>query len=87
MMERARTAAKAFNKYAGLGYTLSDEVYLSAFKPEGRYSNSDTVTGLFREYLKDEYNDISALNEQWETSYSSFNEVTDPVRSVFFTVP
>ena len=75
MMQRARTAAKAFAKYAGLGYTLSDEVYLNAFKPEGRFSNSDTVTGLFRKFLKDEYNDIRALNEQWETSYTAFDQI------------
>jgi len=72
---RCRKFAADFAKYGGLGYTLGDENYVSAFKKEGRFSNSPKATEAFRAHLSNEYTDIEALNAQWETSYGGFNEI------------
>ena len=76
MRERAQIAARAFSKYGSPGYTLGDEIYLSAFDPKGRFSTSPKVVGLFRDWLRNHYTDISALNKQWDSSYTSFDAVT-----------
>jgi len=75
MLKRCRIAAKAYLKYAGLGYTLGDEIYLSAFKPEGRFSNSPRVMNQFHAYLERQYETVGKLNEQWGTSYAAFRDI------------
>jgi len=75
MEERCRKAARGFSKFSGPGYTLGDEIYLSAFLPEGRFSNSPKVVGLFRDYLKNEYKDINKLNKQWDSSHAKFEDI------------
>ncbi|MCB9783520.1 MAG: beta-galactosidase trimerization domain-containing protein [Candidatus Omnitrophica bacterium] len=37
---------------------------------------SEHCLHAYRDYLKDQYGDIAALNEEWETDYKSFDEIT-----------
>jgi len=54
-------------------YTLGDENH---FSYEAGYSPADEPA--FREFLKEEYGGIDALNREWNTQYESFDAVAHP---------
>ncbi len=71
----AREAARKHRRYGALAYTLGDENYVSAFEPQGRFSNAPTVWSKFIEYLKDTYPDIASLNRQWGTEFADWDGI------------
>jgi len=72
---RARGAARAHGPYGSMAYTLGDENYVSAFKPEGRFSNDPAVWNLFQEYLRHQFVGIDKLNEQCGTTFGTWEDV------------
>lgn len=51
-------------------YALGDENF---FSYDAGFGKADE--NAFQEFLKNKYQDISALNREWETSYASFDQV------------
>ena len=71
----AREAVKNHSPYNPIAYTLGDEIYVSAFKTEGRFSNTPKTWELFQTYLRKKYPDLESLNKQWNTSYTDWAEI------------
>jgi hypothetical protein len=72
---RARGAARAHGPYGAMAYTLGDENYVSAFKPEGRFSVAPAVWTRFQDDLRIRFGSINKLNEQCGTSFGSWEDV------------
>ncbi|HOM27584.1 MAG TPA: beta-galactosidase trimerization domain-containing protein [bacterium] len=73
--ERMRNLAKGYSEWGGADYIhLDDERDM-----QGDYDWSERTINKFREWLKENYKSIDALNKQWETNYKDWNEVM-PIR-------
>lgn len=73
--DRALKAAVNNRPYGGFGFTLGDENYISPFKDKGRFCDDPVVWAQFQQYLRGEYRDLTALNRQWDTRYSAWEEI------------
>ena len=73
--EKAKVGAvaKALARYAPIAYSLGDEGDFATGKDDLCYS--ETCQADFREFLKEMYGTLEALNAEWETSYGSWDEV------------
>ncbi|MGI5818052.1 MAG: beta-galactosidase [Armatimonadota bacterium] len=67
-----RTCAQAA-PYSPPAYTLGDENYLIRSEFEG--CHTDHSVAAFREWLREQYADIAALNGEWATDYADFGEI------------
>ena len=68
---------KKLHKYKALNcrfYLLSDETSIG-----GDYCFSDTCLDAFRDYLRDEYQSLDALNSSWATNLKTWAEIV-PIR-------
>lgn len=74
--EKLLRNAKIFAPLDPLAYTLGDECFYSAWPVDLCWSK--TCLAAYRRYLADQYGSIERLNEEWGTSYRSFDEV-EPV--------
>jgi hypothetical protein len=63
--------------YSPPAYTLGDENYLIRGDYEGCYS-PETIAA-FREWLREQYGTIAALNAEWNSNYASFDAV-EPIK-------
>ncbi len=67
--EHYKRVAKAYKDFDALiGYDVFNETMYRSFD---KYTIND-----FREWLKEKYSNIDALNESWERTYSSFDQIT-----------
>jgi len=65
--------AKALAKYAPIAYSLGDEGGFATGKHD--LCHSETCQADFRVFLKEMYVTLEALNAEWDTSYTSWNEI------------
>ncbi|MCF7853850.1 MAG: beta-galactosidase trimerization domain-containing protein [Candidatus Pacebacteria bacterium] len=73
--KRARDTAKAHRPYNTLAYTLGDENYVTAFKPEGRFCDTPEAWSMFQNFLRTLYADLDSLNAQWETAFENWESI------------
>jgi len=80
-IERERASMQVASRqavpYRPAAYTLGDENYLS----RGRVEVDDSPETMveFREWLQERYGTIAALNEAWDSTYATFDEITTPM--------
>lgn len=72
---KGRQAARNHGPYNALGYTLGDENYVSAFTPKGRFVDDPKLWKLFREFVRELYPDIGALNAQWGNRFADWESI------------
>ena len=70
--EWGATQSDIYGPYGPLAWTHGDESFYAG-DPDVCWS--DTCLKAFREYLREVYSDVSALNRQWNTSYTDWSEV------------
>lgn len=56
-------------------YNLQDELSLGSFASPMDYCFGPHTLGAFRQWLRKEYGSLEALNREWETAFSSWEEV------------
>ncbi len=69
-----KTAAKG-TKYAPLSYYVQDEGSLTCYRDEMDLCFSSHTIKAMREWLKNVYKDIQALNREWGTHWRSWDKV------------
>jgi|GEM_PF-4588519 len=75
LAKKLKDCAMVFKKYGtNAGYTLGDENYIT-ISPDGRFTDAPAAVKAFRQFLQDSYGQIEKLNAEWETSYTSWEEV------------
>jgi len=65
----------ACRRFSPLAYSLGDENFLIFGPGELDVCFSPTCIADFRQWLRDQYGTVAALNEEWGTTYPSFDEV------------
>lgn len=58
-----------------IAHALEDEVSLASFTSPADVDGHPLAVAAFREWLRAEYKDVSALNAQWGTDYRSFGQI------------
>ncbi|MFO7975439.1 MAG: beta-galactosidase trimerization domain-containing protein [Candidatus Hydrogenedentota bacterium] len=80
-IERQRTSMEISCRQAAPyhppAYTLGDENYLARDRTEVDVSPENVAA--FNEWLRAHYPDIGALNAVWKTSYTSFDDIREPM--------
>ena len=71
--KRFHTRAKQIQPYGVLAYTLGDETYYNLYDDGVCYSPS--CRDNFRDFLKNDYGTIEALNDEWKTDYSDWDDL------------
>jgi len=66
------TQSAIFGPYGPLAWTHGDETHYSA-DPDVCWS--ETCLAAFREYLREVYSDLAALNKEWHTTYADWSQV------------
>ena len=64
-----------YSPHKPLLYDLRDEPSIGSFANPMDYCFSSYTLQAFREWLKKEYGSLEALNKEWETNFSSWDEV------------
>jgi hypothetical protein len=64
-----------YSLHKPLLYDLRDEPSIGSFANPMDYCFSSYTLQAFREWLKREYGSLEALNKEWETNFSSWDEV------------
>lgn len=67
--------AQRYAPYRPLFYNLQDEPSIGAFASPMDYCFCEHTLKAFREWLKVRYGSLEALNREWETNFSSWDEV------------
>lgn len=67
--------AEQSKKYGVLDYDLADEVNYTCYNRPYDFCFSDYCLKDFRKWLKEEYGTLEALNKEWETGFSAWDEV------------
>lgn len=72
-----QVASRQAAPYQPPAYTLGDENYMS----HGRYEVEVSPASMkaFREWLRDKYENIDALNAVWDTDHADFDAITKPM--------
>lgn len=65
--------ADSFRRFGIRDFVLGDEMYLDT-RP-GNECMSPTCQAAFRDYLKTGYENLAALNEEWDTDFATWDEV------------
>ena len=65
----------AVRKYGPLVYDLGDENVLGGHYGPSNFCVSPTCLKKFQEYLKTEYGNLNALNNEWNTNFKNWDEV------------
>jgi hypothetical protein len=76
MSDRMKKAAREAAPQSPLMYDLRDELSTTISANPFDYDFSTTSLAAFREWLKKRYASLDALNQQWETSFTSWDAVT-----------
>jgi len=72
---RLQRLIKPFISYKPLLYDLRDELSIGSFASPMDYCFSDHTLQAFREWLKTQYLTLDALNNEWDTSFPSWDQV------------
>lgn len=73
--ERVQRIIKNLLKYGISGYAISEEMALSKSLPETEVCFGPHCRRNFIKWLEKRYEKIEKLNEEWETSYKSWEEI------------
>lgn len=73
--ERMRVIARKHKSNQPLAYNIRDELSVTISANPFDYCFCPKTLIAFREWLRTQYNDLAALNEQWATKFSSWDEV------------
>jgi hypothetical protein len=76
MSERMRKTARDAAAGSPLLYDLRDELSTTVSANPFDYDFSPVSLAAFREWLKERYGSLDELNQQWETRFPSWEEVT-----------
>ena len=70
-----RNGMEKFKPFRPLAWYLADESSLTAYGDPFDLSWSEPTLTKFRAWLRSQYPSLNALNEEWETRFSSWDEV------------
>ena len=73
--DRLIRSVRALHPYRPLYYSLGDETGIGDLAAFWDFDLSDPSLAAMREWLKDGYESLAALNEQWGTAFSRWGEV------------
>jgi len=73
--DRLIRSVRALHPYRPLYYSLGDETGIADLAAVWDFDFSDFSLTAMREWLKDDYHSLAALNRQWGTAFSLWNEV------------
>ena len=73
--ERLVRTVRAMHPYRPLYYSLGDETGIGDLAAYWDFDFSDLSLTAMREWLREEYGSLSALNQQWKTAFSLWDEV------------
>lgn len=83
--ERMRSAARKHKPNKPVAYNIRDELSTTISANPFDYCFCPKTLAAFRIWLKTQYNDLAALNAQWETKFASWDEVrpftTDEIKN------
>lgn len=71
-----RNAAKTAGKYSTTHYHIGSETQLTSHNPDREVCFSPTCIQHFRNYLKQEYGTIDALNAEYNSHYADWNNIS-----------
>ena len=77
--DQARGETVRLKKFNILGHALGEENALAPFSGQMRDAElcfSDFCIKRFRDWLKESYGSIESLNEEWDTSYQAWEEIS-----------
>lgn len=74
--DRLVKSARIYSPYRPIFYNLADESGIAELAGFWDFDFSDYALGSMRRWLKDKYGTLAALNRQWETNFSDWNDVT-----------
>ena len=74
--DRAREAAADHRPHGLYAVGIADEAFLTSRHKRHEVCFSDHCQTRYREWLKGKYETIDALNEQWDTTYAGWDEIT-----------
>jgi len=72
-MNGAESAGRRYAQVVPLIYGLGDENNIGG--AECDYDYAPTTLAWFRDWLKEQYKDLAALNRQWETTFAKWQDV------------
>jgi len=83
--DQMRAAARQHAAHQPLAYDIRDELSVTVSANPFDYDFSPFALARFRDWLKTQYDDLAALNRQWETRFASWDEVkpftTDQIKN------
>lgn len=71
-VERVATAAA---RYRPVGYNCGDELSMTYYVTPYDYDFSPPALQAFRDWLRDQYGTLPALNAEWQTNFATWDEV------------
>jgi len=74
--DRAVLSAKTYSPYRPIFYNLADESGIAELAGFWDFDFSDHSLEAMRDWLKERYGTLAALNQQWGSHFSTWNEVT-----------
>jgi hypothetical protein len=75
LRNEVRTDMKKFQAYHPIAYYLADETSLTSYEDPFDFSWSRATLVKFRRWLKTQYPSLQALNREWESHFTSWDEV------------
>jgi hypothetical protein len=73
--DRLTRSVRALHPYRPLYYSLGDETGIGDLAAFWDFDFSEFSLAAMREWLKDDYDSLAALNQQWGTAFSHWDEV------------
>ena len=73
--ERLVESAKFFSPYRPFFYSLGDETGIAELEAQWDFDFSDQSLVPMREWLRQQYGTLAALNRQWGTTFATWNSV------------
>ncbi len=73
--DRLIRSVRALHPYRPLYYSLGDETGIGDLAAFWDFDLSDLSLAAMREWLKDDYDSLTALNQQWGTAFRRWDEV------------
>jgi hypothetical protein len=73
--EDIQTKIRRFAAKKPLLYDLGDECSITSFASPMDYDFSDYALAAFRQWLREQYGSLEALNREWETAFASWDAV------------
>ncbi len=74
--DRLSRSVRALHAYRPLYYSLGDETGIGDLSAFWDFDLSDSSVAAMREWLKGGYGSLAALNTQWDTAFTRWDEVT-----------